>query len=95
MDNIAVINAEISDVMDDIADYLEQTRQGLMIDMSSLPNRIVRIQGHVQSAPREDRLRLTEFMNQMMHALNALSDEVQKQHDILHQTIRNIEGGAR
>lgn len=91
MDNIAAINAEISDVMNDIAVYLDQTRKGLMIDMSSLPGRIVSIQSHVQNAPRDERLRLTEFMNQMMQALNALSDEVQKQHDLVDRRIRKAE----
>ncbi|MAL80723.1 MAG: hypothetical protein CMN55_16725 [Sneathiella sp.] len=94
MEKIANINAEISDVMNDISDYLEQTRQGLMVDMGSLPEKIVRLQGRVQSAPREDRLRLTVFMNQMMQALNLLSDEIQKQHDLISRNIQRVEGSA-
>ncbi|MFC4270526.1 hypothetical protein GQF03_02105 [Sneathiella chungangensis] len=92
MEDITKINSDISDVMKDISDYLEQTRKGLMIDMSSLPEKIVRIQGKVQSAPRNERLELTNFMNQVMQSLTMLSNEIQQRHDSLGRDIDTLEG---
>jgi len=93
MEDRSIINADISNVMNDIAGYLQQTRDGMMIDMSSLPDKIVRLQSRVQSAPKPDRLELTNFMNQMMQSLDTLSHEIQQRHDTLARDVINLESG--
>tara|TARA_R110000787_G_scaffold48866_4_gene117385 strand:+ start:27309 stop:27602 length:294 start_codon:yes stop_codon:yes gene_type:complete len=93
MENMSTINSDISDLLNDISVYLEQTRNGIMVDMASLPEKIVRVQGRVQSAPRDDRIELTKFMNQVMQSLNTLSDEIQQRHDALGRDIHAMESG--
>ncbi|MEX1034395.1 MAG: hypothetical protein WDZ54_00455 [Sneathiella sp.] len=92
---MSTINSDISELLNDISVYLEQTRNGIMIDMSSLPEKIIRVQGRVQNAPRDDRLELTKFMNQVMQSLNTLSNEIQQRHDTLGRDIHALESGAR
>lgn len=91
MENFATINADISDVLNDITEYLDQTRRGIMIDMGSLPQKIVYLQGRVQSAPKEERQELSQFMAQVMQSLNILSDEIQKRYDSLSSDINALE----
>ena len=94
MKDLKTINSDISDVMNDIADYLEQTRNGIMIDMSSLPEKIIRLQSEVQSTPRNDRIELTNSMNKVMESLNTLSNEIQQRHDAISRDIQTLESGA-
>ncbi|MDF2367994.1 hypothetical protein [Sneathiella sp.] len=94
MENFAKINADISDVLNDITEYLEQTRRGIMIDMGPLPEKIVRLQGRVQSAPKNERQELSHFMGQVMQSLNTLSDEIQQRFDSLSRDINTLENTA-
>ncbi|MBO0335132.1 hypothetical protein J0X12_16035 [Sneathiella sp. CAU 1612] len=94
MENFATINADISDLMNDISDYLDQTQRGIMIDMSTLPEKIIRIQGRVQNAPKDDRQELTKFMDQVMQSLNTLSNEIQLRYDSLTRDIGTLENNS-
>ncbi len=94
MENFATINADISDVQNDITEYLEQTRRGIMIDMGSLPQKIVRLQGRVQSAPKDERQELSQFMGQVMQSLNTLSNEIQQRYDSLSRDINALENNT-
>ena len=73
---------------------MEQARRGIMIDMSSLPEKIVRLQGRVQNAPKDDRQALAEFMGQVMQSLNTLSNEIQQRYDSLSRDISGLENNT-
>ncbi|MZR30610.1 hypothetical protein [Sneathiella litorea] len=91
MENHSSIDADISNLMNDIADYLSQTQRGIMIDISSLPIKIVNLQSRVQNAPKDDRQELTKSMEQVMQSLNTLSNEIQLRHDSLSRDINALE----
>jgi DNA-binding transcriptional regulator GbsR (MarR family) len=94
MENTRTISADISDVMNDIAEYMDQTQRGIMIDMSSLPDKLIQLQSRVQNAPKEERQELTESMEQVMQSLNTLSNEIQQRYDALNRDINSLENST-
>lgn len=94
MENFATINADISNLMNDISGYLDLTQRGILIDMSSLPEKIIHIHGRVQNAPKDDRQELSKFMDQVMQSLNTLSKEIQLRYDTLSRDIGALENNT-
>lgn len=94
MENFATINADISSLMNDISGYLDLTQRGILIDMSSLPEKIIHIHGRVQNAPKDDRQELSKFMDQVMQSLNTLSKEIQLRYDTLSRDIGALENNT-
>ena len=94
MDDIATIKTDVSELLENISDYLEQTRNGVMIDISALPETIVRLQSRMQSAPKQERAELSNFMNQVMKSLNDLAGEIQQRHDSLTKDIDRLDSAT-
>ncbi|WP_373086807.1 hypothetical protein [Sneathiella sp.] len=90
-DNSGQIDSSISTLKQDIAAYQEQTCSGVMIDIGALPDRIVELQNHVQNSPREQRMRYTHLMAQLLAALDDLSHEIQLRHDVLAKDMMPLE----
>jgi hypothetical protein len=94
MEDIASIKTDVSELINDISRYLEQTRDGIMVDIGALPEQIVRLQGRMQSAPKQQRAELSNFMKQVMQALNELAAEIQLRHDSLARNIDKFDGAV-
>ncbi|TNE35365.1 MAG: hypothetical protein EP348_09130 [Alphaproteobacteria bacterium] len=85
------IDAIISSLMSDLSGYTEQTRNGTMIDLGTLPGRILEVQGMVQRAPSKDRPRLSTSLNNLLKKLDELSQEIQRAHDDLSLDIDRLD----
>ena len=94
MEDIAAIKTDVSDLLNNISDYLEQTRNGVMIDIGALPETIVSLQSRMQNAPKQERAELLNVMSQVMQSLNDLAGEIQQRHDALAKDIDRLDSAT-
>jgi hypothetical protein len=92
MKNEATVKKEISALHADIIRYRRQTQNGSMIEITNLPERILEVHRRVQIAEHEQRLELSQLLNDVIGALDELSRDVQMQHDLLTKNIDVLEG---
>jgi hypothetical protein len=92
MTNNVNVKLEISALEADISRYRLQTQEGTMIDIATLPERVMDIHRQVQIAAPEHRQELSILLSNVISALDELSRDVQIQHDLISQNIDVVEG---
>jgi len=92
MTNNVNVKLEISALEADISRYRLQTQEGTMIDIATLPERVMDIHRQVQIAAPEHRPELSQLLSNVISALDELSRDVQIQHDLISQNIDVVEG---
>lgn len=92
MMNDADVKLDISAMQADISRYRQQTQAGSMIDISTLPERIMDIHRQVQIAAPEHRPELSQLLTSVIGTLDELSRDVQTQHDRISRNIGILEG---
>lgn len=92
MTNEMNVENVISALHADIFRYRQQTQNGSMIDIATLPERILEIHRRVQIAEHDQRLELSQQLNKVIAALDELSRDVHNQHDQLARNIDVLEG---
>lgn len=91
MTNSATVKTDISALSADISRYLAQTRKGQMIDIGSLPDRVIEIHQRVQNASHLQRPELLGLLNEVIHSLDELAREIQVRHDHLTKEISGLD----
>ncbi|MCR9212413.1 MAG: hypothetical protein NXI13_01740 [Proteobacteria bacterium] len=91
MNNSATVKTDISALSADISRYLAQTRNGAMIDISALPDRVVEIHQRVQNASHNQRPELASLLTQVIGSLDELSREIQIRHDKVSRDIDSLD----
>ncbi|USG59779.1 hypothetical protein NBZ79_11380 [Sneathiella marina] len=92
MMNDTNVKLEISALQADISRYRLQTQEGSMIDIATLPERVMDIHRRVQIAAPEHRPELSLLLTNVIGALDELSRDVQTQHDLVTRNIDVLEG---
>lgn len=92
MTNNVNVKREISALEADISRYRLQTQEGTMIDIATLPERVMDIHRQVQIAAPEHRPELSQLLSNVISALDELSRDVQIQHDLISQNIDIVDG---
>ena len=91
MTNNVNVKLEISALEADISRYRLQTQEGSMIDIATLPERVMDIHRQVQMAAPEHRPELSQLLSNVISALDELSRDVHIQHDLITQNIDVLE----
>ncbi|MEH6526391.1 MAG: hypothetical protein V7723_09980 [Sneathiella sp.] len=86
------VERDITALHADISRYRLQTQEGSMIDIATLPERVVDIHRRVQIAAPDQRLELSQLLNNVITALDDLSRDVQMQHDLITHNIDILDG---
>lgn len=92
MNDSTTVKTDISALSADISRYLAQTRNGAMIDISSLPDRLVEIHQRVQNASHSQRPELSHLLTEVIGSLDELSREIQIRHDKISGDIDRLDG---
>lgn len=92
MTNNVNVKREISALEADISRYRLQTQEGTMIDIATLPERVMDIHRQVQIAAPEHRPELSQLLSNVISALDELSRDIQIQHDLISQNIDIVDG---
>ena len=95
MNSSETVKTDISALDADISRYLSQTRDGIMIDIATLPDRITDIHRRIQNSTHHQRPELSKLLNQVINALDELAREVQFRHDALSRDIEKLDEATR
>lgn len=91
MQNSETVKSDISALDADISRYLSQTRNGVMIDIATLPERLTDIHRRVQTAGTPQRAELSTLFQQVIGSLDKLAREIQIRHDAAKTGIDQLE----
>jgi len=91
MNNSETVKSDISALDADISRYLSQTKNGVMIDIAALPDRLTDIHRRVQNSDKPQRMELSQLLNEVIGSLDTLAREIQMKHDKLSTDIDQLE----